>query len=51
MKLAGYGGQLIACMRTYKSKHPTFTNSCQIGSRKLAVHFFSLKTKFLPMED
>lgn len=37
MNLAGCSGQLITCMRPYNSQHPTFTNSCQIGSRKPAV--------------
>lgn len=48
MNLAGYRRQLLTCMRPYKSKHPTFTNSCQIGSRKpvLLLKFTFFKQNF-----
>lgn len=50
MNLAGYCGQLITSMRTYKWKHLTFTNSLYlIDSRKPVLHTYILT--ILPMED
>lgn len=37
MRLASYLGQLTTCMRPYESKHPTSSNSLEIGCGKSEV--------------